>query len=358
MLPLVILSASEQVAAHLRTALVNRIWSGMMPGGDRLAAELGVGRDTVEAALKQLENEGFLVNQGRRRGRLIALPINGNTSKRLRLAILLDEESNRRLDYVVSLMHELEQAGHVVTTPPRAMSELGMDVKRIAAMAKNVEADAWMILGGSREVLEWFAMRDAPVFAIFGRRRSLGIAGVGPDKVTALKKVVDALTSLGHRRIVLITKKRRLSPSPGHFEVSFLDFLTAHGITPGSYHMPEWEESIDGLHQRLESLFKLTPPTALIIDEAPVFVATQHFLARRGLAVPEHVSLVCTDADPAFDWCKPPVSHIRWNSRPVVRRILQWAANLSRGRSDLRQTLTPAEFVRGGTIGPAKRDAG
>lgn len=329
-----------------------------MPGGDRLAAELGVGRDTVEAALKQLENEGFLVNQGRRRGRLIALPINGNTSKRLRLAILLDEDSNRRLDYVVSLIHELEQAGHLVAIPPRTMSELSMEGKRIAAMARKVDVDAWMVLGGSREVLEWFAARDAPVFAIFGRRRSLPIAGVGPDKVTALKEVVEALTGLGHRRIVLITKKRRLSPSPGHFEVSFLDFLTAHGITPGSYHMPEWEESIDGLHQRLESLFKLTPPTALIIDEAPVFVATQHFLARRGLAVPEHVSLVCTDADPAFDWCKPPVSHIRWNSRPVVRRILQWAANLSRGRSDLKQTLTPAEFVRGGTIGSAKRDAG
>lgn len=54
---LLISSASEQVAAHLRAALVNRIWTGTMPGGDKLASDLGVGKDTVEAALKQLENE-------------------------------------------------------------------------------------------------------------------------------------------------------------------------------------------------------------------------------------------------------------------------------------------------------------
>jgi DNA-binding LacI/PurR family transcriptional regulator len=72
------------------------------------------------------------------------------------------------------------------------------------------------------------------------------------------------------------------------------------------------------------------------------------------MAVPEHVSLICNDADPSFGWCKPPISHIRWDSRPVVRRVLQWADHISRGKSDLRQTLTPAEFVVGGTIGRVK----
>ena len=38
----------------------------------------------------------------------------------------------------------------------------------------------------------------------------------------------------------------------------------------------------------------------------------------------------------------------------MVRRIVRWAANVSRGKHDLRQTLTPAEFVPGGTIGPVK----
>ena len=93
---------------------------------------------------------------------------------------------------------------------------------------------------------------------------------------------------------------------------------------------------------------------ALLVDEAPFFVDTQQFLTRRGVRVPEDVSLVCTDADPAFEWCWPTVAHIRWDNRPVVRRILNWASNVSRGKKDKRQTVTAAEFVSGGTIGPAR----
>lgn len=83
-------------------------------------------------------------------------------------------------------------------------------------------------------------------------------------------------------------------------------------------------------------------------------MAAQQFLAGRGLRVPGDVSLVCTDADPALVWCQPSVAHIRWDSRPVVRRVVRWAANISHGKQDRRQTLTKAEFVSGGTIGPAK----
>lgn len=35
-----------------------------MPGGDRLARDLGIGRNTIDAALLQLEKEGLLVRLG------------------------------------------------------------------------------------------------------------------------------------------------------------------------------------------------------------------------------------------------------------------------------------------------------
>ena len=76
------------------------------------------------------------------------------------------------------------------------------------------------------------------------------------------------------------------------------------------------------------------------------------FLASRGIRVPSEVSLVCTDPDPSFAWSDPPVAHLRWDSRPLVRRIVRWANNASRGKEDIRQTTVPAEFVVGGTIGP------
>lgn len=352
-MPLIrILSAVEQVAVYLKDELQRGKWSGHLPGIDRLAPELGVSRKTLEAALKQLESEGVLKKHGPRRRRSIEVAGTPPPDS-LRIGILLSEATDRQLDYVVDLQHELARIGHQVIQAPAAMSDCGMEVRRIARMVESQEADAWVVAGGTREVLLWFHERSLPVCALFGRRRGLPVAGVGPDKSPAYAQATRRLIQLGHRRIVLIARRMRRLPEPGTSERAFLDELAAHRIPRGAYHLPDWEESVDGFHAGLEALFRVTPPTALIVQEAALFAAAQQFLARRGLRVPEDVSLVCTDADPTFAWCKPTIAHIRWDSRPVVRRIVRWAANLSSGKPDVRQVLTPAEFVPGGTIGPA-----
>ena len=96
------------------------------------------------------------------------------------------------------------------------------------------------------------------------------------------------------------------------------------------------------------------PPTALIVDESQFFLAALHFCVKRGIRIPDEVSLICTDDDPHFKWFVPSVAHIRWHRQPVMRRIARWAANVSRGKEDFRQTFTKAEFVDGGTVGPVK----
>ena len=145
-------------------------------------------------------------------------------------------------------------------------------------------------------------------------------------------------------------------PEPGRAERAFLEELQAHGLPVGAFNLPDWKETPEGLHELLRALFQITAPTALIIDEAPLFAAVQQFLAGRGIRVPQQVSLVCTDDSPTFAWCLPTIAHIRWDPAPVVRRIVRWAAAVSRGRQELRQTLTPAEFVPAGSIGPAPAD--
>ncbi len=349
MFPFQIVSPSEQVAVFLRGELGRGRWSGEMPGAPLLAADLGVDRKTVEAGLCLLEQEGLLVPQGAGRRRKILLPDRAPNPS-LRVAILLGEAKDRKITYILDLEHALAVAGHLVYFPRLGLLELGMELRRIAKMVEANKADAWVVGGASHEVLEWFAARKTPVFALFGRRRGVAVAGVGPDKPPALVAATRALIAQGHRRIVLLARRMRRVPVPGASEQAFLNELAAHGIAPGPYHLPDWVENVDGFYARLDSLFQLTPPTALIIDEAPLFVAVQQFFAGRTIRVPQDVSLVCTDASPDFDWCRPTVAHLRWDSRPVVRRIVRWVANVASGKEDRRQTLTPTVFVPGGTI--------
>jgi DNA-binding LacI/PurR family transcriptional regulator len=131
--------------------------------------------------------------------------------------------------------------------------------------------------------------------------------------------------------------------------------MEALGIPTGNYNLPDWRESAEGFHQFLEERFQHTPPTALIIQEAPTFIAAMQHLAQGGIVAPRDVSLICDDPDPAFAWCRPSVAHIRWDSRRWARRIVRWVDNVARGKDDRRQSFTKARLVEGGTIGPAPK---
>ncbi len=348
--PIRLVSAAGQVADYLRGEAERGRWGEKMPGVGWLAAELGVNRKTAEAALRQLEREGVLVAQGVGRQRRIVTTMQAGAVRPLRVAILVTDDQNA--DYLIELRHLLELAGHFPFNTNQTLVDLGMDAGRVARFVSRIEADAWVIVAGSLEILDWFSRQPQPAFAMFGRREGLPIAATGPDKASAFAAATRQLIGLGHRRISLLCRQQRRLPQPGFPERAFLDELAAHGIPSGSYNLPEWQESKEGFGVLLDSLFSVTPPTALILDEAFLFNAALYHVIGRKLRVPHDVSLICTDTDPTFDWCQPSVAHIRWDTRPVLRRIVRWAANVSRGIEDLRQTLTPSEFVPGGTLGP------
>lgn len=349
--PIRLLSVSAQVAAHLRAQLKRGIWLETIPGVGSLANQLDVNHKSVEAALRQLEQEGVLEGQGPGRKRRIVS--RGEKSARpTRVAILPYEASDQFSTCMVELQHALVEAGHTVVMAEKSLVALGMDLSRIKRVVQRTEANAWIVQGGSREVLEWFAARPIPGFALFGRREGIDIASAGPETHTAFAIATRQLISLGHRRIVMLCRSERRKPGPGLTERILLDELAAYGIPTSDYNLPDWEETREGFQDLLTSLFRVAPPTALIVGSGEFFVATQQFLSKRGIRVPEQVSLVCFDSDISFNWCTPSIAHIRWDIAPVVHRLVRWASNVSRGRKDVKQSLTPAEFIPGGTIGP------
>ena len=346
-----ILTPSQQVAAHLRGELLQGRWSGTMPGVPALAAELEIDRKTAALALAHLEAEGLLVSQGPGRRRKIVLPEELAKPPALRVAILLYEQSDQSLDYFIDSKSTLEAAGHTVFYTPSNLTEIKMDVRRLARMVGKIEADAWVVGAGTGEVLEWFQQQKIPVFANGGLRLKLKIAGIGPDNIPAILEATRRLIELGHQRIVFLDSLYNFS-EPRAAGRAFLDALSAAGITVGSYNMPGWEGGLEGLYAYLDSSFQRTPPTAIIAGSGANYFATQSFLVNRGIRVPQDLSLICVDNDPYFNQCQPSVSHLRWSSRPVANRIVSWVRNISQGKEDTRQTLIKAEFVEGGTVGP------
>lgn len=345
-----LLSKIEQVAVHLRGELEAGRWVGAMPGRMELAADLGMNARIIEEAMRLLEKEAVLVGQGAGKRRKIA--VSRPKPSALKIRTLHFDQLDKELPYDNEVLHRLREKGYSAAFAAHSLQEMGMDVRRVGAYVKAERADAWMVCAGSREILEWFAQQPVPAFAQFGRHQGIPIAGIRVDKIPAMRLAVRRLYGQGHRRMVLMVRSESVKPHAGIFEQAFLDELEALGLATGDYNLPDWGSDGAGFHRRLDALFQHTPPTALFLSEVPLFIAAQQYLARRGIVAPRDVSLICHDPDSAFSWCDPPVSHIRWETRPVVNRMVQWVDNVARGKKDTRQSTTLAEFVEGGTIGP------
>jgi DNA-binding LacI/PurR family transcriptional regulator/DNA-binding transcriptional regulator YhcF (GntR family) len=347
------LSAVEQLAAHLREEIRNGGLDGNMPGQARLVRDLGVGTKTVVGALDILKREGIVEAPGkRRRNRIVA----ADPAKKagLRVRILLYEPSDKHNEYVVQLGYLLEKRGHHFSHAAKTLSCLNFDVARVARMVEKDDADAWVVQAGSRPVLEWFAARPVPAFAMFGRQSKLPIASLAVLKSPAVAEVLGKLVDFGHRRIVMLAREERRKPTPGMMERRYLEELERLGIGTGAFNLPDWEDNVQGLHRCLDSLFRHTPPTALLMSEPTLFFAVQKYLLGKGLDVPRDVSMVVFDDHPAFDWFDPAVSRFRTDIRRAIPRVVRWVENMANDREDRRETLIHSEFVEGGTIGPAR----
>jgi DNA-binding LacI/PurR family transcriptional regulator len=350
------LSVVEQSAALLREGLRTGRWKGQLPGVVRLAQELGVATKTLRAALLIVEAEGLVKLGANGRSRHVPARVARRT-RPLRIGILLfdplADEAGVSMELYLGLQRAMEVAGFSVFFLDKSQHELGHNVRRIASHVRKARADAWVVGAGPRALLEWFAAQPFPTLALFGNRAGLPIAGAGPNKLPALLAATRQLIALGHRRITLVCRGPQRHTAPGHALSAFLAELAAHGCRgKGDFNLPAWEETPAGLRALFTTLFHTTPPTALILDETPIVIAGQQFLAERKLPVPEQVSIIATDRDPCFQWCQPPVAHIAWRVEPVIRRIVQWATALSHQRTDQRQVTFLAEFIPGGTIGP------
>ena len=308
-------SVTDQVTETLLDGIRQRRWTGEMPGRMALARELGVNHKTVDTALKTLEKAGWLEPQGSGKGRRIT-PREMPAPSAMRIVILCYEKNDVSRQDLLCLLHRLLAAGHLASFAETSLRQLGMNLKRIARFVEKTEADAWIVVAGPREVLEWFAARPAPAFALYGRYPEVRMASAGPNKSAAQQELVARLIGHGHRHISMLVREERRKPGPGRAERLFLEQLEANGIKTSAYNLPDWGDTPEELHRILDSLFRHTPPTALIIDDTALFLATMQHLARIGIVAPEQVSLACTDSDPSFEWCRPTIAHIAWDTQP------------------------------------------
>lgn len=341
-----ILSASQQLARYIRDKIRLREWVGEMPGEDWMVREFQIGRQTVRSALGILEREGLVVSQGPGKKRLIKNKELERPENFCVTLLLHDHDYDRATQLLLPRLAEL---GYRVDFAPKSMMELEMNSDRIIRMAQKVTTDAWVVISAPREVLDWFASGDTPSFALYGRWTPKPMAAIGPDSLPAFRTAIRRLHELGHQRIVMILPEHMRKPEPSQMLTSILDEMESLGIQTGAYNVPDWQQGKAGLRECLDSIFALTPPTAIFVTELYEYHEVRLYLAERGLEVPRDVSLICRTSPGNIHSSYAKFSHFGHSTQPLLRRVLEWLHHAARGVDDHKRSFTKSRFIEGDT---------
>jgi DNA-binding LacI/PurR family transcriptional regulator len=268
---------------------------------------------------------------------------------------LTDLPSSLQRD-LLEIRRGVEGAGHVCVFVTKTRSELGNEPSRMARLVAQTRAAIWLLVSARLEVVKWFETQSLRVLAWGGRVADSSIPFVALDTCPSIRTIIRELGKLGHRRIVMISPRNWRQPCLGSgFVRVFVEELEALGVRWCDYHLPDWDETPDGLKALLDALFRVTPPQALIVDRQRWAPAVLGFLARRGLRVPKDVSLICLDQDETLAWCDPPIARLRYDETQPIRHILKWILAAAVGKESRKSVVIPAEFDPAGSLGPAVR---
>lgn len=358
MRPLHPLSLVEQTVEHLREGFRTGHWCGKLPGLRVLARELNVSKDTMELALRQLERDGSLKSGGQGKRRDVVIPRENARRRRvLRVGVLLSsdlEHINPNSHHLLlKLIRHIENAGHVCFFAEKCMRNLGNNLARITRMVEGAKADAWVIYSAPGEVIRWFARRSTPALLMGGAPNGLPLASSKTSLSDALHAAVRALTRHGHRRIVAVSPESWRVPEFNKSAREFQSAMEENGHQFSTYNLPNWGCTPDGLENLLNSLFRVTPPTALLFVEPASCAGALGFLGRKGLLIPRDISILSMTTSPVFDLLPQRLAHFEWPIDSHVQRAARWVERIAMGKVENLETTFSAIFHPEETIGPA-----
>ncbi|HSU02570.1 MAG TPA: LacI family DNA-binding transcriptional regulator [Nocardioides sp.] len=152
-----------------------------------------------------------------------------------------------------------------------------------------------------------------PIVLVNGALAGLEAPIVSTDDVAAIDLAVQHLEHMGHRRIGAALGQMRYLPSQRKRR-AFLDALTRHGLLPDDLDAAHLVESttysVEGGQQAAERLLD-RGVTGIVCGSDVMALGVIRSARRRGLRVPEDLSVVGSDDSQMMEFADPPLTTVR-----------------------------------------------
>ena len=208
-------------------------------------------------------------------------------------------------------------------------------------------ADGLVILdGGIDRLLKAGYTSPVPTVQVLECAADPSMPSIRTDECEVAEQVIAHLAGLGHHRIAHIAGRDDSRVAAERTD-GYRDALArrglpvaGHHITPGNYTFE------DGAAAMLQLLDLPEPPTAVFCANDASALGALMACAKRGVRVPEDMSIVGVDDIPYASTCQPPLTTIRQPRLEIGRRAMTLMIDLIRNQlKGPPQVIIPTELI-------------
>ena len=346
------LSLSSQITAAMRKAIEGNTWPESLPSERRLCDMFQVSRPTIRTALQQLAKEGLILIHHGRRHRLQTSSRRAN-APRNRLVVLVTHQP---------ISHMTLTAYQGISEMRTHLSEHGFTTEVLVCHARSAAAQrrkletfvqqnrvlCCVLLSLSKELQEWFPAHSIPALVLGSCHPSVKLPSLDVDYRSVCRHAAGVLRGKGHRRIAFIVPNSSVAG----------DLVSEEGFCEGLARRPSaavdplivrHDATNANLTAKLDALFASSrPPTALLVAKPQHVLSVVVYLMKRGIRVPEAISLIARDHDHLFEHA---ISHYRFEGETFAHRLSRLMLQMvSQGHLPPEPNLIFPRYVPAGTV--------
>ncbi len=353
-------SLTGQAVAALRQGIADGIWREFLPGERRLCELFQVSRPTVRTALQQLAAEGLIeIRQGLRNRIVPRGPRARAPGKRLIVIVACRPLSMIAMNiyHGISVMRtSLAKRGietEILVCPMRDGQAQRRKLERFLSPSRVA---CYVLLAASRELQQWCVGHAIPALVLGSCHASVRLPSLDVDFRAVCRHAGGIFLNKGHRRLALVIGDARQGQGGAGSlasEQGFLEAVRQHRAADNARAViVRHNGSAQDINAKLDALFASPrPPTALLVARMPYVLFVIVYLLKRGISIPDQVSIIARDQDSIFPDFSPPIAHYHFNGEMfngwLTRLMLQM---VGRGQLSAKPNLIFPRFFAGGSI--------
>lgn len=344
--------------AHILEEEIRRgRWMNYLPGYRALSKELGVSPRVVTDSLDILTRRKVLLPAEARRPRKInpdqsTIILDGQQKCLTVLSAIPYDQHNENtrhlLEKIYQRMSSVEWSVFMEISKEYGAGEVSEHLEILACQRRH---HRWLLISPSGNIVRWAMKKNLQVICLGGSVCDLPPPLVCLSISSLLKASFEKMVFLGHQKICLMTSRRTSNMFP-HLADFVGELFQKHYIPyhqPYNLPLPE-DDTPQSFQDCLESLFQLTPPTAIITAEPQFLPAIYSHCYRRGVLIPEQLSLITMQNASNQQWFVPQPAYFEAALESFLNPICNWIENYP--KLPCASRFVEPDFMVEGSVGP------